>query len=74
MGSKTISLRDEAYRRLLRRKGEGKSFSDVILELTEEDERDFSTLVGADVDVEWEHVAESRERSRADDEREELLS
>ncbi|WP_101294021.1 antitoxin VapB family protein [Halegenticoccus soli] len=30
MGSKTISVKDETYRRLAREKREGESFSDVI--------------------------------------------
>ena len=34
MGYKTISLSEEAYNRLLERKGEGESFSDVVLKLT----------------------------------------
>ena len=34
MGYKTISLSEEAYNRLLERKAEGESFSDVVLKLT----------------------------------------
>ncbi len=34
MGTKTISLSDEAYARLKRDKKEGESFSDVVLRLT----------------------------------------
>lgn len=35
MGSKTISITEEAYRRLRARKQRGESFTDVILRLTE---------------------------------------
>ena len=34
MGSKTISLSDEAYERLLRRKTGKESFSDVVVRIT----------------------------------------
>ena len=34
MASKIISIREEAYNRLKERKSGGKSFSDVIIELT----------------------------------------
>lgn len=37
MGSKTISLNDEAYTRLRAAKGEGESFSDVVLRMTNAD-------------------------------------
>lgn len=74
MGSKTISIKDEAYERLKRRKGEDKSFSDVILQLTEGDRRDFTDLIGADIDVAWEEVKAARERNEEDEEREELLT
>lgn len=35
MGTTTISLKDEAYRRLKEEKREGESFSDVVMRLTE---------------------------------------
>lgn len=35
MGTTTISLRDEAYRRLKEEKREGESFSDVVIRLTD---------------------------------------
>lgn len=35
MGTKTISLADDAYERLAAEKGEGESFSDVVRRLTE---------------------------------------
>ena len=37
MGSKTISLNDEAYDRLRSAKGDDESFSDVVLRLTNAD-------------------------------------
>lgn len=52
MGSKTISVRDETYRRLDREKREGESFSDVIDRLVADDEENpLRELVGfVDVD------------------------
>lgn len=35
MGSKTISIKDDAYERLKAHKREGESFSDVVLRLTD---------------------------------------
>lgn len=73
MTTKTISLKEEAYERLKRLKKGDKSFSDVILELTETSKKDFTNLVGADVDIKWEEIEESRKRSEEDKEREGLL-
>lgn len=44
MGTKTISLSDEAYDRLKRRKNEGESFSDVVNRLA--GERPLLDIVG----------------------------
>lgn len=73
MTTKTISLKEEAYERLKRLKKGDKSFSDVILELTETSKKDFTNLVGVDVDIKWEEIEESRKRSKEDKEREGLL-
>jgi predicted CopG family antitoxin len=73
MASKTISLREDAYERLAAQKREGESFTEVVLRMTAEDPRDFSNLVGADVDVSWDTIESARERSEADEHREELL-
>lgn len=73
MGTKTISIKDEAYERLAARKGEGESFSDVILRLTATDPNDFSNLVGADLDVSWAEIEPLRGRAEADERREMLL-
>ncbi|MFP8955980.1 antitoxin VapB family protein [Natrialbaceae archaeon A-CW3] len=47
MGSKTISLRTETYRRLHREKQEGESFSDVVDRLLVDDrENPLAELIG----------------------------
>lgn len=46
MGSTTISLNDEAYRRLKQFKREDESFSDVVFRLTDQ-ERDLDRAFGA---------------------------
>ncbi len=73
MATKTISLKEEAYERLKRLKKDDKSFSDVILELTETSKKDFTNLIGADLDVEWKKIEKSRKRSEEDEKRERLL-
>ncbi|MDY7083235.1 MAG: antitoxin VapB family protein [Halobacteria archaeon] len=73
MASKTISIKEEAYERLKKRKGDDESFSDVILKLTENDPNDFSDVVGTGIDASWKDLEEKRGRSREDDEREEML-
>mgnify|MGYP006287277435 CR=1 FL=1 len=72
MSSKTISLKEEAYERLKKMK-DGKSFSDVVMELTENSKRDFSNLIGKDVDFDWKDIKDSRKRSKKDEKREILL-
>ncbi|MFB6180313.1 MAG: antitoxin VapB family protein [Candidatus Nanohalobium sp.] len=46
MASKSLSVREEAYRRLKSFKGEGESFSDVIMKVTE-GEKDFRKGFGS---------------------------
>ncbi len=74
MTSKTISLRHEAYERLKKLKGDDKSFSEVVMELTEKSRKDFSNLLGSDLDLEWGKIEESRMKSKEDEDRERLLS
>lgn len=50
MGSKRISISEEAYRRLLAHRREDESLSDVLLRLTD-DERDVMSGFGAMRDV-----------------------
>ncbi len=45
-------------------KGEDESFSDVILEITEESRKDFSNIVGAEIDLEWSEIEKSRKKSK----------
>jgi predicted CopG family antitoxin len=66
--TKVISLSEDAYRRLKRRKGEGESFSDVVVRLTA-DERGISLLAlsgswsGGDMEKVSRPLAADRERS-----------
>ncbi|ELY93905.1 hypothetical protein C483_04479 [Natrialba hulunbeirensis JCM 10989] len=46
MGSKTISLREETYRRLDRAKHENESFSDVVDRLLVDDDDPLRELIG----------------------------
>ena len=73
MGSRTISVKDEAYSRLKALKNDDKSFSDVILELTENKNRKFENIVGKGINTSFEDLKEERKRSKEDDDREALL-
>jgi predicted CopG family antitoxin len=73
MVSKTISLREDAYERLAAQKREEESFTEVVLRMTAEEPWDYSNLVGTDLDVSWDAIESARERSEADERREELL-
>ena len=74
MGSKTISLKDEAYERLKALKTEGKSFSDVVLEMTEDESGNLENLIGADAEITVDELIETRrEEAEQDGEREDLL-
>lgn len=63
MASKSLSVREEAYRRLKSFKGEGESFSDVIMKVTD-GEKDFKKGFGAWEDKEnvEKVIEEGRER------------
>ncbi len=73
MPSKNISIKEEAYKRLKELKGKEKSFSDVILELTEKNKKDFSNIIGKNIDISWEKIKETRKRTEEDEDREKLL-
>ena len=73
MVSKNISLTDEAYERLRSRKEESESFTDVVLRLTSDDPEDFSDLAGKGIDTSFDDLKRTRERTEADDRREETL-
>ncbi len=73
MASKTISLRNEAYERLKALKTDGKSFSDVVLELTESEDTKFESIVGEGIDTSFEELKRTRRRDRSDDQREDTV-
>ncbi|OKY77427.1 MAG: DNA binding protein containing RHH/copG family domain [Candidatus Methanohalarchaeum thermophilum] len=73
MPSKNISIKEEAYKRLKELKDKEKSFSDVILELTEKNKKDFSNIIGKNIDISWEEIKETRKRTEEDEDREKLL-
>lgn len=67
MGTKTISLAEDAYEKLKRHKREGESFSDVVRRLT--GEVDLSAYYGRleeDTAADLEAVLESRRAQRAE--------
>ncbi|MCW8172322.1 MULTISPECIES: antitoxin VapB family protein [Natrialba] len=67
MGSKTISLRDETYRRLHREKRDGESFSDVVDRLLVDDEENpLRELIGLVDDDELECVRRESAEFRDD--------
>ena len=67
MGTRNIRVDDDAYERLVRRKREGESFSDVIKR--EFSERSLSEVAGILSDAEADEferaIADARERDRA---------
>gem|GEM_PF-5843172 len=73
MSSKNISITKEAYRRLKVRKEKNKSFTDVILEMTEESRNDYSNLINSDVNISWREVKKNREKTSQDERREKIL-
>jgi predicted CopG family antitoxin len=60
MGSTTISLKDKAYERLKSLKGKNESFSDVVIELTEEENENFENIVGDGIDITAEELIKLR--------------
>lgn len=67
MGSKTVSLKDETYRRLRREKREDESFSDAIDRLlAEEDENPLRELIGLVDEDELETVRKRSNEFRED--------
>ena len=67
MGSKTVSLKDETYRRLRREKRKDESFSDAIDRLlAEEDENPLRELIGFVDEDELETVRKRSNEFRED--------
>ncbi len=73
MASKTISLKEEAYERLKALKTSDKSFSDVVLELTEDKKKGLEKLRDVKTDYTVEELIEDREEEEFSDERREDL-
>lgn len=69
MGTKNISLTEEAYERLKERKKPGESFTDAVLRLTSDDPEDFSNIVGVGIDASLSELEKMREPSEADERR-----
>lgn len=70
MGSMNISIRDEVYRELKRRRAEGESFSDVIERLMRSPPKlsDFAGAWADMSDAEWHDFEDLRKRQRKLDE------
>ena len=74
MTTKTITIKEEAYRRLKALKRKDESFSDELIRITKSYENDFSDLIGLDVDISWEELKEDRKRGKEEKRREKLLA
>lgn len=71
VGTKTISLSDDAYERLAERKREGESFSDVVRRLTAGVElRDYLGVLDDDTAEDLERIVAERRADRSDRRRE----
>lgn len=67
MGTKTISLADDAYERLRSEKKEGESFSDVVRRLTEgTDLSDYYGILSEETADDLEDVVAERREKRND--------
>lgn len=74
VASKTITIKEEAYRRLKALKKENDSFSEVIMKLTEPARNDFSDLIDLPLKLDWEEVKRDRAMRVGENSREETLS
>lgn len=71
MGTKTISLADDAYERLAAMKQEGESFSDVVRRLTSGVSlQDYYGVLSENTADEIEAIVESRREERTESHRE----
>lgn len=68
MGTKTISLAEDAYERLKAHKREDESFSDVVRRLTDDDFAlaDYYGALEADTADELERIIEARRTARSE--------
>jgi predicted CopG family antitoxin len=66
MSSKTISLKEETYERLRRKKGDDESFSDVIDRVLDEEEHPLYGLVGLAEEDEIDRIRDGSQSFRAD--------
>lgn len=65
MGSKTISVKEETYERLVRARGPDESFSDVIDRILADEDHPLYDLVGLLPDEDVERVRERADEFRA---------
>ncbi len=65
MGTKTISLADDAYERLKAHKREGESFSDVVRRLTDStDLMEYHGILSEETGEELEEIVQNRREAR----------
>jgi predicted CopG family antitoxin len=65
MATKTITIKEEAYNKLKALKGD-KSFSDLIIDMTEDEDVDLSKSAGLWSDVDEQKIEEKRKEFRSD--------